>query len=215
MSILDRIHQQRHEKRDASALFATKSSRRLSKQQQQQQEELWEANSEYFDNDNLPTKHISSNVWPRSSYGRKLRKRTARPWMNNVEIRELHAPHLLAGQLGLFVAIEPFRQFDIIGEYCGQVFEEEDGNDNSVYATYLEDRDKKYALGVDAFREGNECRFINHYQGIANEPNVVMKTCYVDELPRVMIVCTKDIIDIGQEILLQYSDEYVKAYIDD
>lgn len=175
----------------------------------QQQEELWEANSAYFHNkDYQEVKHITSNTWPRSSYGRKLRKRAARPWMKGVEIRQLRAPHPLAGQLGLFAAT-PFEQFDIVGEYCGQVY---DANDGGEYATYLENRNEKYALGVDAATEGNECRFINHYKGIADEPNSVMKITYVEELPRVMIVCTKDV-DVGQEFLLSYSDEYLEEYM--
>lgn len=128
--------------------------------------------------------------------------------MNGVEIRVLQAPHPLAGQLGLFAAV-PFQQFDIVGEYCGEVFDSDDGGE---YATYLERRDEKYALGVDARKEGNECRFINHYQGIADDPNVIMKIAYVEELPRVMIVCMKDL-QIGKEFLLRYSDEYVDAYI--
>lgn len=186
-------------------LCATKSNSPLLSKQHQ--EGLCEANSKYFEDKGI--KYITSNTWPRSSYGRKLRKRACRPWMHGVEIRRLSPPHPLAGQLGLFAAT-PFQQFDIVGEYCGQVF---DTNDGGEYATYLEDRRQKYPLGVDAGREGNECRFINHYQGITVEPNVIMKIAYVEELPRVMIVCTKAI-DEGEELLLKYSDEYVEAYID-
>lgn len=180
----------------------------FNKVSKQEQENLWVANASYFNGEQHNTKHITSNTWPRSSYGRKLRKRAARPWMNGVEIRVLQAPHPLAGQLGLFAAV-PFQQFDIVGEYCGEVFDSDDGGE---YATYLERRDEKYALGVDARKEGNECRFINHYQGIADDPNVIMKIAYVEELPRVMIVCMKDL-QIGKEFLLRYSDEYVDAYI--
>lgn len=188
-----------------------RSEKNLSKQEQ---EDLWNSNASYFDNpeSNFPlVKHITSNTWPRSSFGRKLKKKAARPWMHNVEVKELQPPHPLAGQLGLFAAV-PVKQFDIVGEYCGEVFDEDDGGE---YATYLENREDKYALGVDAQREGNESRFINHYQGIASEqdgPNVVMKITYVEELPRVMIVCKRDI-NVGEELLLQYSDEYVQAYI--
>jgi len=188
-----------------------KLSKKLSKKEQ---EELWESNALCFDNIDqaAPTKHITSNTWPRSSRGRKLRKRAARPWIHGVEIRELQSPHPLAGlgqmQLGLFTATS-FQQCDIVGEYCGEVFDADDGGE---YATYLEYRDEKYALGVDAQHEGNECRFINHYQGISDKPNVVMKIVYVEELPRVMIVCIRDI-NVGEELLLQYSDEYVQEYI--
>jgi len=98
--------------------------------------------------------------------------------------------------------------FDIVGEYTGEVFE---GDGGSEYATYLEERTKKYALGVDATKEGNECRFINHFANIAEEPNVVMKITYVDELPKVMVVCRKDI-EVGEELLFRYSEEFVKEY---
>lgn len=157
-----------------------------------------------------PAKYISTNTWPRSRRGRDLKKRAARPYVRSVEIQRLEGPHPLAGQQGLFAA-RPFEQFDIVGEYCGEVYEADDG---SEYATYLEDvRDvlRKYALGVDATKEGNECRFINHYTGIGESPNVVMKIAYVEELPRVMIVCTRDIAK-GEEFLLKYSDEYVDEY---
>lgn len=172
-----------------------------------QQEDLWQSNALYFEEGG--TKFITSNTWPRSSWGRKLRKRAARPYLQGVEIRRLPASHPLEGQLGLFAA-KRFEQFDIVGEYCGEVFDETRGG--GEYATYLEHRDERYALGVNARREGNECRFINHYERIADRPNVVMKIAYVEELPRVMIVCTKAI-DIGEEFLLRYSDDYVEEYI--
>jgi len=176
------------------------------------QEDLSVANMSYFrtPKDNQPsslTKYISSNTWPRSSRGRKLKKAAARTQIHGVEIRQLEDPHPLSGQLGLF-ASQQFEMFDILGEYTGEVY---DGEGGSEYATYLEDRSKKYALGVDATREGNECRFINHFQNIAEEPNVVMKITYVDELPRVMVVCKKDI-EVGEEILFRYSDEFVRIY---
>ena len=41
----------------------------------------------------------------------------------------------------------------------------------------------------------------------------MMKRCYVDELPRVMIVCVRDI-GVGDEFLLEYSERYVDIYID-
>jgi hypothetical protein len=191
-----------------------------------QQEELNEANSRFFlstapvsysKNEKITSeedttqqsknKYISSNTWPRSSQGRKIKKRSARPFIHGVEIRILEDSHPLSGQCGLF-AIQPFEQFDILGEYCGEVYE---GDDGSEYATYLEDRNKKYALGVDATREGNEMRFINHFTGIADEPNVIMKIAYVEELPRVMVVCRKDI-EIGEEFLFKYSDGFVEEY---
>lgn len=178
----------------------------------EQHEELNAANSRYFrkpkdTQSSSLIKYISCNTWPRSSQGRKLKKSATLTKIHGVEIQELEDPHPLSGQLGLFAAIF-FEMFDIIGEYTGEVFE---GDGGSQYATYLEDRTKKYALGVDATREGNECRFINHFTNIAKEPNVVMKIAYIDELPRVMVVCKKDI-KVGEELLFKYSDEFVTEY---
>jgi len=186
------------------------------------QQELCHANSRFFRSTTNPSpgdtsstnrdvssqaKYISSNTWPRSSRGRKLKKGAARPFIHGVEIRLLRDPHPLAGELGLFAA-KTFDEFDILGEYCGEVYE---GDGGSEYATYLEDWRERYALGVDATREGNECRFINHFKGIADEANVVMKIAYVEELPRVMVVCMRDI-EVGEEFLLNYSDDFVEAY---
>jgi hypothetical protein len=178
----------------------------------EKQEDLIAANESYFRDpkdaqSSSLTKYISSNTWPRSSQGRKLKKSAALAQIHGVEIRELEAPHPLSGQMGLFAATN-FEMFDIVGEYTGEVFE---GDGGSEYATYLEDRTKRYALGVDATREGNECRFINHFANIGEEPNVVMKITYVDELPRVMVVCRKDI-EVGEELLFRYSEEFVKEY---
>ena len=155
-----------------------------------------------------PPKHIKYNTWPRSRKGRELKKKAMRPYMHSVEIRILQGDHPLAGQLGLFSA-KKFQQFDIIGEYCGEVFDSEGGGE---YATYLEDRSGKYALGVNAASEGNESRFINHYKGIQEEPNVILKIAFIEELPRVMVVCLRDI-EVGKELLLSYSAEYVQEYL--
>uniref|UniRef100_A0A7S1C1U7 SET domain-containing protein n=1 Tax=Corethron hystrix TaxID=216773 RepID=A0A7S1C1U7_9STRA len=192
----------------------------------EQQEELNQANSRFFQtsgpagedvswsqevrsNEDLKSfpKYINTNTWPRSSRGRKLKKSATQSRMHGVEIRRVDEPHPLAGQLGLFAA-RRFERFDILGEYCGEVYEGEGG---SEYATYLEDRRKKYALGVDATREGNESRFINHFAGIAEAPNVIMQIAYVEEIPRVMIVCRKDI-ESGEEFLFKYSDEFSELY---
>ena len=161
-------------------------------------------------------KRIAANTWPRSSRGRRLRRAAARPYVMGVEVRELSHSHPLGGrgggeepELGLFAARD-FGTCDVVGEYCGEVYE---GDGGSEYATYLEDRegDSRYPLGVDATREGNECRFINHFAGIASEPNVAMRIAYVNELPVVMVICTKDIA-CGEELLLRYSDEFVEEY---
>jgi hypothetical protein len=204
-------HHHHHHRRTTGSstslvLLGTKTN--TDKLSKQEQEDLWQSNAAYFDTNESTAKHSTSNRWPRSSLGRKLRKQAARPYLSGVEIRLLDAPHPLAGEAGLFAA-QPFESFDIVGEYCGVVYDNEWGG---IYATYLEHRDNKYALVVDARVQGNECRFINHFQGISKEPNVVMKVAYVEELPRVMIVCLRAI-NVGEEFTLRYSDEYVDEYI--
>jgi hypothetical protein len=64
--------------------------------------------------------------------------------------------HILAGQTGLF-AIQGYRQFDIVGEYCGEVTAPGEGGE---YATYLEEKRDFESLGLDAQHCGNESRAI-------------------------------------------------------
>jgi hypothetical protein len=196
---------------------------------QQEQKYVLEANSFYFltprESDNEEKKdeltsdlnnleahlsqkatHITSNVWPRSSIGKHLRKKAARAFMHGVEIRALKEPHILKGQNGLF-AVEAFRQFDIVGEYCGRVTTSGGGE----YSAYLDSARDQNSLGLDAQGVGNEARTINHYQSVADAANVIMKICYVEQLPRIMIVCKRNIL-IGEEFLLDYGDEYVNEY---
>ena len=154
--------------------------------------------------------HISANVWPRTGPGKEMRKRASRSSMHGVEMRLLEAPHLLAGQFGLFAA-RPFSQFDIVGEYCGEVVPATNNKQNWEYQARLEDKDV-FPLGVDAEHRGNECRAINHFENIGEEANVIMKICYVEELPRVIILCKRDLA-IGEEFLLNYGDDYADAYI--
>lgn len=152
---------------------------------------------------------ITSNMWPRKGTGREMKKSACRSSIHGVEMRKLDEPHLLAGQTGLFAA-KCFVQCDIVGEYCGEVVPSMHGRE---YKAVLEEK-TIFPLGVDSQRYGNECRAINHYENIAALPNVVMKTCYVDQLPRVMIVCKRDV-KVGEEFLLDYGDAYVHAFLRD
>jgi hypothetical protein len=150
--------------------------------------------------------HITSNIWPPSGNGKRLRKKASRQFSHGVEIRTLPQGHILAGQKGLFAA-NPFQQFDIVGEYCGKV-----ATTGGEYVAHLESPLLKDPLGVDAQTHGNELRAINHFQSIADTPNVIMKLCYVEQLPRIMIICKRDI-PVGDEFLLNYGDDYFEAYL--
>jgi hypothetical protein len=152
--------------------------------------------------------HITTNLWPPGGNGKRLRKKASRPFSHGVEIRTLPQGHILSGQKGLF-AVNPFKQFDIVGEYCGKVLSSGSGGE---YVAYLESSLLKDPLCVDANNYGNEMRAINHFQSIADTPNVIMQLCYVEQLPRIMIICKRDI-PVGDEFLLSYGDEYVKAFL--
>jgi SET domain len=148
--------------------------------------------------------HITSNIWPRHRSGKEMRKKASRSMLHGVEIRTLDTSHFLSGETGLF-ASNPFCQFDIVGEYCGVVTG--DMNNGGEYAAHL-----LMTMALNAQDYGNETRAINHYQNIAKGPNVIMKICHVDGLPRIMIVCKADIA-VGEEFLLNYGDEYVQHYL--
>jgi hypothetical protein len=152
---------------------------------------------------------INSNIWPRGGKGKELRKHAVRSSMYGVEVRILDEPHILAGQTGLFAA-RPFRQYDFVGEYCGEVVPA--GNPQSkFYQADLEEKEL-FPLSVNGQRSGSECRAINHYENIADAPSVVFSICYVEEFPRLMIICKKDIA-VGEEILLDYGIGYVKDHL--
>lgn len=152
---------------------------------------------------------INANIWPRGGKGKELRKHAVRSSIYGVEIRILDEPHILAGQTGLFAA-QPFRQYDFVGEYCGEVVPS--GNPQSkFYQAELEEK-KLFPLSVNGQESGSECRAINHYENIADAPSVIFSICYVEELPRIMIICKRDIA-VGEEILLDYGTDYVKDHL--
>jgi hypothetical protein len=152
---------------------------------------------------------ITSNIWPRGGKGKELRQRAVRSSIYGVEIRILDAPHILAGQTGLFAA-RPYRQYDFVGEYCGEVLPAVNPHQSKFYQADIEEK-KGFPLRVDGQRSGNECRAINHYENIAKSPSVIFSICYVEELPRLMIICKRDIA-VGEELLLDYGSDYVKDH---
>ena len=150
--------------------------------------------------------YIKSNMWPRRGAAKALRKEVTRSSIHGVVIRTLMPPHFLSGQTGLFAA-ERFEPFDIVGEYCGEIVTLKGG----IYKASLHQKDKSNPISIDAQTYGNECRSINHYDNISEAPNVIMKACYVEGLPRLMIVCKRRI-EVNEELLLDYGKGYVKAY---
>jgi hypothetical protein len=198
-------------KKDQKTL-SENNSRHFQNKQQKTINDSTTFDEELQDQKNVTQKtvRISANVWPKTGPGKEMRKRASRSSMHGVEMRLLEPPHLLAGQFGLFAA-RPFSQFDIVGEYCGEVVSATNHQEHWEYQARLEDKDA-FPLGVDAEYRGNECRAINHFENIGDAANVIMKICYVEELPRVIILCKRDLAT-GEEFLLNYGDDYADAYI--
>jgi hypothetical protein len=146
------------------------------------------------------------NVWSDIAPSRIEACKRCKP--KGVEGHLLTAPHPLKGEYGLF-ATQKFSRFDVVGEYVGRVVNSEV---TGHYVAALEDTTHDESVGLNAEFEGNEMRFINSYMGVAERSNAVMKTAYIDFLPHIIIICTEDILP-GQEILLDYGEEYNNAYL--
>jgi hypothetical protein len=151
--------------------------------------------------------HLNTNVWPENG---SMRQNAERSMFTGVSIRRLVPPHPAAGhrQQGLF-ATQRFAKFDILGEYSGvaQVIASADDYaivSNEIRARILDDE----LLCIDAEDFGNEARYINSFVGIAESPNVTVRTAYIGSLPRGAIVCLRNIY-VGEEMLLDYGDKKV------
>ena len=101
------------------------------------------------------------------------------------------------GQYGLFAA-KNFQKFDVLGQYTGEVVSFSEGG---KYVAYCD------KCNIDANKIGNELRYINDYQNIADEPNTTIRVTYIDKKPRVLFVVTKDIKE-DEQILTYYGKEY-------
>jgi hypothetical protein len=99
----------------------------------------------------------TTNTWPKSMP--KSKKETCRrKHMWGVEIRELPPDHplgKLGGQHGLY-ATKVFEPFDIIGEYVGEVV---DDQTSGHYVACLEDKALELSMGLNAEWCGNEARY--------------------------------------------------------
>jgi hypothetical protein len=146
--------------------------------------------------------YMQSNNWLNIPKMKRKHSGIRKQKIDGVKIQQLPENHMLANQYGLF-ATKQFNKFDIIGEYVGVV-----GFNNGKYVASINNE----GLGIDAEKYGNELRFINDYHNIADNPNAIMSLCYIDSYPHIIIVCTNNI-SIGQEILIDYGDEYNNYYI--
>jgi hypothetical protein len=152
-------------------------------------------------------KYLNQNIWDKK-IDIPTRENSRRMAPVGVEVRDLPKGHFLAGEQGLF-ALKRFSKYDIIGEYTGKIVPASVGGH---YVALLEDKDYNNSMGVDARECGNEMRFINSYLNIADRANVKMRTAYVGSFPHILVLCIEDI-EIGEEILLDYGEEYTNMYL--
>ena len=168
-------------------------------------------------------KFTTSNIWP-DSFTLKEIGTYCRDNTPGVIVCDLPPGHPLhgKGEMGLFASKE-FEPFDVIGSYTGSyVNADTRGFPNSSLVTsghYLAQLEmprgqngKRVQLGINAESCGNEMRFINSYLNIADVPNAIMKTTFIDREPHVVVVCTRHI-DILEEILLDYGEAYHQTYL--
>lgn len=160
---------------------------------------------ECFENGSV--KYLSSNDW--SMISAEVKEGCSMKTIHGVVVQVVPEGHFLFGknQKGLY-ATKAMKEFDIVGEYCGEV------SVDKASGEYLAAIDAKRfdKCGIDAERIGNETRYINSYLNIASQPNLLMRTCVFDNTPHVMLVCIKNIA-IGDELLLDYGAAYNAVFL--
>jgi hypothetical protein len=155
----------------------------------------------------LNLKYLTTNDWSGvDKQTRKSKEGRIAGRIVGVEPRRCPEGHMLEGEYGLF-ATKHFDPCDVIGEYVGVIQRAE-----TPYCADLHGRCEDDSLGVNSEKEGNELRFINDFHGIADCNNVSMRRCFIDSLPRVLIVCERAI-EEGEEILTSYGEGYCKAWL--
>ncbi len=98
---------------------------------------------------------------------------------------------------GLFSTKE-WKPYDVIGEYTGKVIDYYKHSDYIIALSNISS-----SICVDADEMGNECRFINHYKNIADNPNCQYSMTFIHNKPTALVVVIRTI-SIGEEILVDY-----------
>uniref|UniRef100_A0A6C0B8E6 SET domain-containing protein n=1 Tax=viral metagenome TaxID=1070528 RepID=A0A6C0B8E6_9ZZZZ len=126
--------------------------------------------------------------------------------IKGIEVRVLEPPHILAGEKGVF-ATQSFLIHDVIGEYSGIIKEYNTVESNNLYIFNLIDD-----VVIDGEISSNELKYVNSYINISNEPNLVSRITYINNEPKVLYVCSKDINE-GEELLIDYGEDYNNIHI--
>lgn len=158
-------------------------------------------NIELFSNEE---NYLCTNNWELVKNKHKFEKNHSS--IEGIEVRVLPKGHLLAGEKGVF-ATKKFSKYNVIGEYTGHIKHIDKVNDNNLYIFDLVDN-----FVIDGEKSSNELKYVNSYINIKDSPNLVSSVSYIDKYPRVLYICSKDI-EIGEELLIDYGDEYNKEHI--
>jgi len=126
--------------------------------------------------------------------------------IEGIEVRVLPKGHLLEGEKGVF-ATKNFEQYDIIGEYTGVIKHIDKISDNNLYIFNLVDN-----FVIDGEKNSNELKYVNSYINISDSPNLIANVSYINKYPRVLYICSRNI-KKGEELLIDYGDEYNNQYI--
>ena len=105
--------------------------------------------------------------------------------------------HPVYGQKGLF-ATKKWNKYDILEEYKGELC----AYRNSDYMAGF-NLEGYLGYGVDAKNNGNETRYINHFENITKNPNCKFVSALIDNKPKIFMVVVDDIY-INDEIVSDY-----------
>ncbi|CEL93070.1 unnamed protein product [Vitrella brassicaformis CCMP3155] len=106
------------------------------------------------------------------------------------------------------VAARRWEPFEVLGEYTGYLVPP--SRDGPYVCKLVQDEADWEAVSVDASKAGNELRFVNDYRGISEQPNVSFSSCFIDGLPRTLLVVTRPVA-FGEEFLADYGQSYWAA----
>eukprot|EP00293_Proteomonas_sulcata_P006635 CAMPEP_0184328014 /NCGR_PEP_ID=MMETSP1049-20130417/143395_1 /TAXON_ID=77928 /ORGANISM="Proteomonas sulcata, Strain CCMP704" /LENGTH=172 /DNA_ID=CAMNT_0026650299 /DNA_START=182 /DNA_END=700 /DNA_ORIENTATION=+ len=156
----------------------------------------------------LNIQFITKNIWDKKVEHLKPEycpKSREQPPCRKVKVQRISASenHPAAGQYGLFAA-QNLNPGEVVLDYLGYVTSEEDADDSQYVAQLAP------GVLVNAFKMGNEARFINDFHGTKKNPNVKFQRRVDDETGewRLGVQVLKRKIRKGEELLITYGWGY-------
>ncbi len=129
----------------------------------------------------------------------------------DIKIKKIGTPHPLSGQRGVFASALISAGTDL-GEYAGEIrlIEQSWKLNPELYDYAWTLKMGSFFLIIDAKKWANEFAFVNDYRGIAAHPNVESKWVVHRGVYRLIFRTVVDLYK-GQELLIDYGEEYWKA----